>query len=138
MGRLIFIGQTPPGTDVMAQVCLAAFESVVDSIRPGAKASQVYQAWQGAVDGAGLDHYRRHHCGYMTGIGFPPSWVGGPLVVGLRQDSDLELREGMVFHLMSWLMGAGTGDYFVSDTAVVTQDGCDVLTAVSRQPFVTL
>ncbi len=138
MGRLIFIGRTPPGTDLMSQVCLAAFENVVDAIAPGAKAGQVYQAWQRVVDTAGLDHYRRHHCGYMTGIGFPPSWVGGPLVVGLRHDSDLELREGMVFHLMSWLMGAGTGDYFVSDTAVVTENGCEVLTAVSRQPFVTL
>jgi Xaa-Pro dipeptidase len=138
MGRLLFISQSPPGTDLMARVCLAAFENVVDSIRPGVTAGQVYQAWQSVVDEAGLEHYRRHHCGYMTGIGFPPSWVGGPLVVGLRQSSDLELREGMVFHLMSWLMDAGTGDYFVSDTAVVTKDGCDVLKAVSRQPYVTL
>ena len=72
----------------------------------------------------------------MTGIGFPPSWVGGPMVVGLRHDSDLVLQAGMVFHLMSWLMGVGEGDYFVSDAAVVTEDGCDLLTAVSQQLFI--
>jgi Xaa-Pro dipeptidase len=55
------------------------------------------------------------------------------MVVGLRHDSDLELRAGMVFHLMSWLMGAGEGDYFVSDTAVVTDNGCEVITSVSQQ-----
>ena len=72
----------------------------------------------------------------MVGIGFPPSWVGGPMVVGLRYGSDLELQAGMVFHVMSWLMGAGEGDYFVSDTVVVTQDGCEVITAVPQQLFI--
>ena len=134
MGRLLYIGHTPPGTEAMAQLCLEAFNSVVSAIRPGISASQVYQTWQNVVDRAGLSHYRRHHCGYMTGIGFPPSWVGGSMVVGLRHDSDWVLQAGMVFHLMSWLMDTGQpGDYFVSDTAVVTEDGCHVLTADSQE-----
>jgi Xaa-Pro dipeptidase len=133
-GRLLYIGDVPAGTAEMAQLCLEAFNSVVSAIRPGVTASQVYQAWQNVVDRAGLSHYRRHHCGYMTGIGFPPSWVGGSMVVGLRHDSDWVLQAGMVFHLMSWLMDTGQpGDYFVSDTAVVTEDGCQVLTADSQE-----
>jgi Xaa-Pro dipeptidase len=39
----------------------------------------------------------------------------------------------MIFHLMSWLMGTGQGDYFVSDTARLTTDGCEVLTTVSQE-----
>ena len=136
MGRLLYIGQAPPGTEAMARVCLEAFARVTETIGPGVKAREVYQAWQDRVDAAGLGHYRRHHCGYMTGIGFPPSWIGGPMVVGLRHDSDLELQAGMVFHLMSWLMDAGQGDYFVSDTAIVTADGCETLTAVSQHVHV--
>ncbi len=38
----------------------------------------------------------------------------------------------MVFHLLSWLLGCGRGDYFVSDTAIVTERGCELLTSVSR------
>lgn len=133
LGRLLYIGEAPPGTETMAQLCLEAFNAVVSTIRPGIEAGQVYQAWQDVVDAAGLSHYRRHHCGYMVGIGFPPSWVGGSMVVGLRHGSDLELQAGMVFHVMSWLMGAGEGDYFVSDTAVVTENGCEVITAVSQR-----
>jgi Xaa-Pro dipeptidase len=134
MGRLIFIGAAPPGTAEMAQLCLEAFGAVANTIRPGVRASEVYRAWQSQVDAAGLTHYRRHHCGYMVGIGFPPSWVGDSMVVGLRHDSDLELQAGMVFHLMSWLMGSGRpGDYFVSDTAVVTATGCEILTTTSQQ-----
>jgi Xaa-Pro dipeptidase len=132
LGRLIFVTEAPPGTEAMAQVCLQAFANVVETIRPGVKAHEAYRAWQDVVDAAGYAHYRRHHCGYLTGIGFPPSWVGGSTVVGLRHDSALTLQAGMVFHLMSWLMGAGRGDYFVSDTAVVTNDGCDVVTGTRR------
>ena len=134
MGRLIFIGEAPPGTQEMETICLEAFAAVIRALRPGARARDVYAAWQDRVDAAGLSHYHRHHCGYLIGIGFPPSWVGGSQVVGLRHDSDLTLREGMVFHLMSWLMDSGRdGNYFVSDTATVTADGCEVLTTAPQQ-----
>lgn len=132
MGRLLAIGREPPGARAMEEVCLEAFRNVVDTIRPGVRAHQVYQAWQDRVDAAGLAHYRRHHCGYLIGLGMPPSWVGGSMVVGLRHDSDLELKAGMSFHLMSWLMDTGIGDYFVSDTAMVTDEGCEVLTTVTQ------
>jgi Xaa-Pro dipeptidase len=67
-------------------------------------AGDVYRAWQGVLDRNGLSDYRRHHCGYATGIGYPPSWSGSGVPVGLRPDSKMELRPGMVFHLMSWLL----------------------------------
>jgi Xaa-Pro dipeptidase len=132
MGRLIFIGAAPPETHAIEQVCLEAFARVVEAIRPGVKAREVYRVWQDRVDEAGLAHYRRHHCGYLMGIGFPPSWVGGSQVVGLRHDSDVELRPGMTFHLMSWLMGSGRGDYLVSDAALLTEHGCEVLTTIPQ------
>ena len=127
-GRLVFIGRRPPGTRAIEQVCIEAFDRVTGAIRPGATAAEVYRAWQGRVDEAGLAHYRRHHCGHIVGLGFPPSWTGGSMVVGLRHDRDLVLRPGMVFHLLSWLIGTGRGDYFVSNTALLTEAGCEVLT----------
>ena len=128
LGRLVFVGQAPAETAAIAEVCLAAFRRVVETIRPGVTAGQVYRAWQDRVDAAELTHYQRHHCGYLVGIGFPPSWVGGSRVVGLRRDSALELQVGMTFHLLSWLMGTGQGDYFISNTALLTERGCEVLT----------
>jgi hypothetical protein len=39
----------------------------------------------------------------------------------------------MVFLLMSWLMHTGReGNYFVSDLALVTEDDCEVLTAIPQ------
>ena len=63
-------------------------------MQPGALFRDVYAAWQGVVDRAGLSHYRRHHCGYVVGIGVPPSWTGGNRVTGLRRDSDIEVKAG--------------------------------------------
>lgn len=131
-GRLIFIGKAPPKTHVIQATCEEAIDAAADAIRPGVTAADVYAAWQARVDKAGLSSYRRHHCGYAVGIGFPPSWSGSGVPVGLRSDSSLELRAGMVFHLMSWMLRSGRGDYFISDTVVVTQDGCERLTRVPR------
>jgi len=136
MGRLVFLGPPSASDQAMAKVCLAAFDAVLEALRPGALARDVYAAWQRVVDGAGLGHYRRHHCGYLVGIGFPPSWTGGNRVTGLRHDSDLAIQTGMAFHILSWLMGTGQGDHFVSDTVLLTATGPEVLTTAPRELLV--
>lgn len=132
IGRLVFIGKAPKFAYDMQQVCLDAMHSAAERVGPGITAGEVYRAWQECVDRAGLKSYRRHHCGYSVGIGFPPSWSGSGPPQGLRSDSTLEIRPGMVFHLMSWLLRTGQGDSFMSDTIVVTDDGCRFLTNASR------
>ena len=133
MGRLTFMSTPPKGTDETREVCLAAFDAVVKTLRPGVTAHEVYAKWQKVVDDAGLADYKRHHCGYMVGISFPPSWMEGTnRFVSLREGSDLEIQSGMVFHVMSWLMGSRMGDYFVSNTVAVSENDCEVLTQNSR------
>jgi Xaa-Pro dipeptidase len=132
LGRLVFVGEPPAGAKAMRALTLEAFAAVLEALRPGALAREVYAAWQGVVDRAGLAHYRRHHCGYLVGIGFPPSWTGGNRVSGLRRDSELEIRSGMSFHILSWLMGTGRGDWFCSDTVLLTEAGPEILTTTPR------
>ena len=98
--------------------------------------AQVLADVAAVVDAAGMPEYRRHHCGYLVGIGFPPSWTGGNKVTGLRHDSDLEIRTGMTFHAMSWFTGTGRGDYFVSNTVLLGPDGAEVLTRAPLGPRV--
>jgi Xaa-Pro dipeptidase len=136
LGRLVHIGSVPEPDAQMAEVTARAFHAVLDALKPGTKARDVYAAWQSVVDAAGLSHYRRHHCGYCVGIGLSPSWTGGNNVVGLRHDSDLAIREGMSFHILSWLMGTGKGDYFVSNTVLLGSGGPEVLTKTAIGPIV--
>ncbi len=135
LSRLVHVDRLPPGIDEPAAIATEGLHAVLDALRPGASAGAVYAAWQKVVD-AGLGHsgYRRHHCGYMVGIGFPPSWVGGSAVVGLRRDSDLVIAPGMVFHVLSWIFGTHLPDYLVSDTVLVTVHGGELLTRTSREP----
>jgi Xaa-Pro dipeptidase len=133
LGRLVHVGSAPESARRMAAICRAAFDAVLGELHPGVLARDVYAAWQGIVDEAGLGHYRRHHCGYLVGIGVPPSWTGGNGVMGLRADSALELRAGMTFHILSWLMGTGSGDYFQSDTVLLGAAGPEVLTRLPAE-----
>jgi Xaa-Pro dipeptidase len=128
LGRLIHVGHAPASAREMAAVCSDAFEAVLAAMKPGAAFGDVYAAWQAVVDRVGLSHYRRHHCGYVVGIGFPPSWTGGNRVAGLRPGSDIEMRTGMTFHVLSWLMGTGRGDFFMSNTVLLGAGGPEVLT----------
>ena len=128
LGRLIHVSRAPREAYEMAVVSRAAFDAVLDALKDGVPAREVYAAWQGVVDRAGLAHYRRHHCGYLVGIGFPPSWTGGNKVTGLRYDSDRAIRAGMSFHVLSWLMGTGRGDFFISNAVLLTESGAEVLT----------
>lgn len=133
-GRLVHVGDVPDGDAQIAEITDQAFQAVLGALRPAAKAKDVYAAWQGVVDDAGLSHYRRHHCGYLVGIGCQPSWTGGNTVEGLRHDSDLELATGMSFHILSWLMGSGRGDFFLSNTVLMGPEGPEVLTTIPHGP----
>jgi Xaa-Pro dipeptidase len=136
LGRLVHIDAIRDEDARIADIVRQAFDAVVAAMRPGNRARDVYAAWQAVVDEAGLAHYRRHHCGYCVGIGQPPSWTGGNSVTGLRHDSDLEIRTGMSFHILSWLMGSGQGDDFLSNTVLLTETGPEVLTQLTSGPIV--
>lgn len=127
-GRLVHLGQAPDSALIASEACENAFQSVVDALRPDNLARDVYAQWQASVEHSGIRDYRRHHCGYMVGIGYPPSWTGGSQVIGLRSDSDMRLEAGMSFHILSWILGSNIGDCFLSNTVVVTEQGGNVLT----------
>jgi Xaa-Pro dipeptidase len=136
LGRLVHIGGISDADAKMAETTRTAFDAVLKALKPGAKARDVYAAWQSVADDAGLAHYRRHHCGYCVGIGLSPSWTGGNKVTGLRHDSDLPIREGMSFHILSWLMGTGKGDYFISNAVLLGPNGAEVLTKTPTGPII--
>ncbi len=128
MGRLVYVGSAPPGADAAADLAMKGMEALCSALRAGARAGDVYAAWHEVAASAGLADYHRHHCGYLVGIGFPPSWTGGSRVVGLAPGSDLELEIGMVVHAHSWFTGTTVADYFISNTVLLGPDGAEVLT----------
>jgi Xaa-Pro dipeptidase len=131
MGRLVYVGHAPKPAEAAAALSIAGMQAIVEAIKPNATAGEVYAAWEQVARDAGLGDYRRHHCGYLVGIGFPPSWTGGSMVTSLAPKSPRKLQAGMVFHAHSWFTDTGRGDdfsYFISNTVMLTETGGEVLT----------
>lgn len=128
MGRLVYVGSAPKEAEEAAELAVKGMAAIVEAVKPGVRVGEVYDAWHVVAEEAGLNDYHRHHCGYLVGLGFPPSWTGGSAVTGLRRGGDLVLQEGMAFHLHSWFTETGRGDYFISNCALLTANGCEVLT----------
>lgn len=136
MGRLVYVGRAPAGAERSAQMAIEGMEAIRGAVRPGAKAGEAYAAWREVARASGLQGYERHHCGYLVGIGFPPSWTGGSMVTSLAPDSRLELAAGMTFHLHSWFTDTDCADYFISNSALLTGDGCEILTARTPESLI--
>ncbi len=136
MGRLVYVGKAPEGAEAAAALAIRGMEAICAAIRPGARAGEVYAAWREVARSAGLAGYERHHCGYLVGIGFPPSWTGGSMVTSLAPYSELELKVGMTFHAHSWFTNTDVADYFISNTVMLGEDGAEVLTCATPQTLI--
>ncbi|MBO0821106.1 MAG: aminopeptidase P family protein [Nocardiopsaceae bacterium] len=130
--RIVYLGEAPRKAAEAAESALAGLVAAREALRPGAFTGEVYAAWQRvAAGGAATAAPVRHHCGYLVGIGFPPSWVGGGSVMGIRAGGEVEIVPGMTFHLMSWV--TRPVGHVISDTVLVTETGAEFLTTTSRQ-----
>ncbi|MEM9631798.1 MAG: Xaa-Pro peptidase family protein [Pseudomonadota bacterium] len=128
MGRLVYVGSAPERAEKSAQLAIDGMKAICGALKPGGKAGEAYAAWRDVAAAAGLHDYERHHCGYMVGIGFPPSWTGGSMVTSLFPNSERTLEIGMVFHAHSWFTNTNVVDYFISNTVLLTENGAEVLT----------
>lgn len=128
MGRLVYVGSAPSGAEASADLAIRGMKAICQALQPGAKAGDAYAAWHEVAASAGLSDYHRHHCGYLVGIGFPPSWTGGSMVTSLYPNSDRRIEAGMVVHAHSWFTNTKVADYFISNTVLVTENGGEILT----------
>ncbi len=125
--RTIVIG--PPADQVrrMAEACCASVNTLIEHIKPGIPARDVALRAQACLDdvlAAGLIWHGYY--GYSVGLGFPPEWNDSP--VEITVNSETILQPGMVFHCNTSLRDVGRYGTAFSETVLVTDRGCDVLT----------
>ena len=129
--RTVFIGEPPAEARRMAEACLTALGNVLNTIRAGVTADEVAEAgWEG-MNLAGDDSVFHGNFGYAVGAGFPPTWADG--TAAIISGIDTVLRPGMVFHHPVALRRLGRYGTAFSETTVVTEDGCEVLTSSPRE-----
>ena len=69
--------------------------------------------------------------GYAVGVSLPPGWADGTSTISLGQETVIE--PGMVFHHPVALRRIGQYGVAFSETTLVTDTGCEVLTGFERK-----
>ncbi|MGQ9682975.1 MAG: M24 family metallopeptidase [Anaerolineae bacterium] len=124
--RTFVVGQA---TEAMLQrhaLLEAAMAAGERAIRPGRRASEVYQAVRAVLAGAGLGDCFPHHAGHAIGL-------AGAEDPRLVPEDDTLLQEGMVLTLEPGVYVPGEGGMRLEDNLVVTADGCRSLNSYPRR-----
>ncbi|MFO1059311.1 MAG: Xaa-Pro peptidase family protein [Dongiaceae bacterium] len=127
----------PPPADVarLNEACVGALEAAIAAIRPGAISGEVHAASRGHFVKAGFGAEHGHRTGYSVGINYPPDWGEGH-IMSLSHGDERELRAGMVFHLVPGVIVPGKYIVSCTDTVLVTETGCELITNFPRALFV--
>lgn len=100
-------------------------ERMLDRMRPGVTARELFEAAvQGTREG-GIPHYRRHHVGHGVGL----DTYDPPL---LSDADETPLEAGMVFEIETPYYELGFAGLQVEDTVAVTEEGPRLLTRSRR------
>ena len=103
------------------------------ALAPGVTGRDVHAAFNAVIGRRGLTKDSR--IGYSIGIGYPPDWGEGH-IMSIWDGDQRPLRPGMAFHLVPGFGVLGKYQITISDSVLVTETGCEVLTNFPREPFV--
>ena len=125
IGRTAVVGEPDDLQASRYAAILAGEEEQLRFVRPGITAGELFDVAVARVEEAGLTPYRRHHCGHAIGIEI----YERPIVA---QGATTVLEPGMVFCVETPYYEIGWGGMMVEDALVVTDTGCEVLSASDR------
>lgn len=128
--RTVVIGEVPQRTRAMYDACRDALEAAMACIRPGVTSGEAHGACQKVIDDAGFTSEFRKRLGYACGIGFK-TWSEGS-IFDLKADDPRPIQAGMVIHMPPALRVLGEVGVGVSETILVTDDGCEPLASLDR------
>jgi Xaa-Pro aminopeptidase len=127
MLRTVVVGKPSDQVKRMADACCASVETMLRTLRAGITAAEVAEKSSQCLKGL-PDHLVWHgFFGYSVGLGFPPSWSDCVEIV-IKKDNPVVLQAGMTYHCSTSLRDVGRCGTTCSETVLITDDGCEVLT----------
>ncbi|MDW7669481.1 MAG: Xaa-Pro peptidase family protein [Bacillota bacterium] len=124
--RTIFIGEPSEKQKKVFKVMVEAQATCMGFIKPGVMAKEVDEIGRKIIQEAGYGEYAYHRIGHGIGIGSHEEPY-------LRFDSELIIKEGMVFSIEPGIYIPGIGGFRHSDTIVITKDGSKIITDFPRE-----
>jgi Xaa-Pro aminopeptidase len=125
--RTFFTGEPEGRLRELYDLCLRAQLDGLAALRPGAAGREVDAASRVAIEAAGLGDKYGHGLGHGVGLDVheEPS---------LRPESDSVLEVGNVVTVEPGIYLSGDVGVRIEDLVVVTEDGCERLTTVTKEP----
>lgn len=136
MVRTVSIGE--PKDDRVRRLCDASVEGLDEGLsflKPGITARELDEVTKRAPGRAGFGAFSVSRSGYGLGIGFPPDWGEGR-TLSLGGGAETVIEANMTLHYMNPIWYEGFTKVSVSETVLVTETGCEVLTDFPRKLIV--
>lgn len=133
--RTVAIGRGNDDQRRMFEVTRDALAAMTEAARPGKPLGAIDDAHRKVFDAGGYGHARMSACGYSLGALYRPTWMDVPPM--LYSGNPMPAVPGMVLFLHAILIDAPKNlAMSLGHTIVVTESGCDVLSAL--QPEYTI
>ncbi len=126
--RSFVVGQPKKEMLEIYEIVKEAQQKGLDAVRPGIKAKDVDFACRNYIEKMGYGDCFTHSTGHGLGILVHDTLAISP-------NSDIILKEGMVFTVEPGIYIEGLGGIRIEDDVVVTSEGCEVLTKASKKLY---
>ena len=124
--RMLFTGRISPKVERIYRVVLKANQAGIAAIRPGAVMEDVDRAARQVIEKAGFGKQFSHSLGHGIGLEVHEG-------VRLAQNQKGKLEPGMVVTVEPGIYLPGWGGVRIEDDVLVTRDGHEVLSTVSKE-----
>ena len=126
--RTFVVGKPSEEMLEIYEIVKEAQQKGLDVIKPGIKAKDVDFACRDFINKMGYGDYFTHSTGHGLGIVVHDALAISP-------NSDIVLKEGMVFTVEPGIYVEGLGGVRIEDDVVVTSTGCEILTKSSKKLY---
>lgn len=128
IGRTLVFGKPGPRQQEIYAALLSGLEAMLNHLREGVKAWELFEIGVETVRSNGIPTYRRQHCGHGIGL----RSYDTPLI-NVRDDTTL--KAGMCLCLETPYYRLGDEGMMVEDTVLVTKHGFEPITTLPRSLF---
>ncbi|MDA4124645.1 MAG: Xaa-Pro peptidase family protein [Thaumarchaeota archaeon] len=126
LSRTLVVGKAPPEARKIYRVLQEAEERLIDACGPSHKASELHAIVVNYVKKNLDSKYTRGNVGHGVGV----ELYDRPFLSG---NDDTQLQAGMTLSLEVPYHKFGLGGFNVEDSAIVTKDGCDIVSDLPRE-----
>ena len=125
--RTLSVGEPSDALRGHSELAREMLDALIDGLRPGISSHEVNQVAVEVSRKAGGDASVLKRAGYSIGLNFAPDWGEG-VFLDLRNENETVIEAGMVFHMPQTLRIGDAKPTAISETVLVTENGCEVLT----------